>query len=75
MQRSCRNCCTGNETKVWGDQAYRGQHKVIHACAPRVKIARTNGSALRRVDEVEREKNRVKAKVRAKVEHVLPSSN
>ena len=62
----------GDETKVWGDQAYRGQRKVIHECAPRAKDCtnqRYRHSGV--VDEVEREKNRVKSKVRAKVEHVF----
>jgi IS5 family transposase len=62
----------GDETKVWGDQAYRGQRKVIHECAPRAKDCtnqRDRHSGV--VDEVEREKNRVKAKVCAKVEHVF----
>jgi len=62
----------GDETKVWGDQAYRGQSKVIHECAPRAKDCtnqRSRHSGV--VDEVEREKNRVKSKVRAKVEHVF----
>jgi IS5 family transposase len=62
----------GDETKVWGDQAYRGQRKVIHACAPRAKDC-TNQRYRHAgvVNDVEREKNRVKSKVRAKVEHVF----
>ena len=62
----------GDETKVWGDQAYRGQSKVIRECAPRAKDCtnqRYRHSGV--VDEVEREKNRVKSKVRSKVEHVF----
>jgi IS5 family transposase len=62
----------GDETKVWGDQAYRGQSKVIHECAPRAKDCtnqRYRHSGV--VDEVEREKNRVKSRVRSKVEHVF----
>jgi transposase, IS5 family len=35
----------GEETRVWGDQAYRGQSEVIHQCAPRV--AGLHPSALR----------------------------
>ena len=27
----------GEETRVWGDQAYRGQREVIHAVAPRAQ--------------------------------------
>lgn len=62
----------GDETRVYGDQAYRGQTAVIRHHAPRAqdftnRRYRHNGQ----VDEVEREKNRTKAKVRAKVEHAI----
>jgi IS5 family transposase len=62
----------GRETRVYGDQAYRGQTAVIRHHAPRAqdftnRRYRHGG----RVDEVEREKNRTKAKVRAKVEHAI----
>lgn len=62
----------GDETRVYGDQAYRGQTGVIRHHAPRAqdftnRRYRHNGQ----VDEVEREKNRTKAKVRAKVEHAI----
>lgn len=62
----------GDETRVYGDQAYRGQTTVIRHHAPRAqdftnRRCRHNGH----VDEVEREKNRTKAKVRAKVEHAI----
>jgi transposase, IS5 family len=57
----------GNETRVWGDQAYRGQRAVIRQHAPRAKDF-VNRRYRRRgvVDEVERAKNRTKSKVRAK---------
>lgn len=60
----------GNETRVWGDQAYRGQREVIREHAPKAKDFtnkryRQNGI----IDEVERAKNRTKSKVRAKGEH------
>src|SRR5215472_12878792 len=60
----------GNETRVWGDQAYRGQRAVIRQHAPRA-LDFTNRRYRHRgvVDEVERAKNRTKSKVRAKVEH------
>ena len=60
----------GNETRVYGDQAYRGQAVVIRACAPNAKDF-TNQRYRHRggVDEVERGKNRTKSGVRAKVEH------
>jgi len=62
----------GNETRVWGDQAYRGQRAVIRAHAPRARDFvnrryRHRGA----VDEVERAKNRTKSKVRARVEHAI----
>ena len=62
----------GQETRVYGDQAYRGQTAVIRQHAPRAqdftnRRYRHNGH----VDEVEREKNRTKSKVWAKVEHVI----
>jgi transposase, IS5 family len=60
----------GEETRVWGDQAYRGQTDIIREHAPHAqdftnKRYRHNGS----VDEAERARNRTKSKVRAKVEH------
>ncbi len=60
----------GDETRVWGDQAYRGQREVIREHAPKAKDFtnkryRQNGV----IDEVERAKNRTKSKVRAKGEH------
>ncbi len=62
----------GRETRVWGDQAYRGKRDVIRAHAPKArdftnKRHRHNGI----VDEAERAKNRAKSKVRAKVEHAI----
>lgn len=62
----------GEETRVWGDQAYRGQADVIKAHAPNAKDF-TNRRYRHRgvVDEAERAKNRTKSKVRAKVEHAF----
>ena len=62
----------GEETKVWGDQAYRGQSEAIHEVAPRAQDLthqryRYNG----RVNEIERVKNRTKSHVRSRVEHVF----
>src|SRR2546421_3137035 len=62
----------GKETRVWGDQAYRGP-------AGRDPPARTASAGLRQpplpppreVDEVERAKIHTKSKVRAKVEHSI----
>jgi IS5 family transposase len=60
----------GRETRVWGDQAYRGQREVIRAHAPKA-LDFTNRRYRHRgvVDETERRKNRTKSGVRAKVEH------
>lgn len=62
----------GEETRVWGDQAYRGQTDVIKAHAPNAKDF-TNRRYRHRgiVDEIERAKNRTKSKVRSKVEHSI----
>jgi IS5 family transposase len=62
----------GEETRVWGDQAYKGQSPVIKECAPNAqdhthrRYRYKNG-----IDEQERDKNRSKSSVRSKVEHVF----
>ncbi len=62
----------GEETRVWGDQAYRGQTEVIKHFAPLAqdhthrRYRYKNG-----IDEEERAKNRTKSSVRSKVEHVF----
>ena len=62
----------GEETRVWGDQAYRGQNEVIHECAPGAQDCTHRRYRYKdRVDEVERAKNRNKSRVRSKVEHVF----
>ena len=62
----------GEETRVWGDQAYRGQTEVIRTHAPNAADF-TNRRTRHRgiIDEAERAKNRTKSKVRAKVEHAF----
>src|SRR5271163_1703145 len=62
----------GEETRVWGDQAYRGQRSVIIGHAQRAKDF-TNRRYRHKgvVDEAERAKNRTKSKIRAKVEHAF----
>jgi transposase, IS5 family len=57
----------GGETRVWGDQAYRGQRAAIRKRAPRARDF-TNRRYRQRgvVDEVERAKNRTKSKVRTR---------
>src|SRR2546427_3682674 len=62
----------GEETRVWGDQAYKGQSHVIKEGAPGAqdhthrRYRYKNG-----IDEQERAKNRTKSSVRSKVEHVM----
>src|SRR5947207_3166589 len=62
----------GEETRVWGDQAYRGQSEVIRECAPQAQDCTHRRYRYKDgVDEVERAKNRTKSRVRSKVEHVF----
>ena len=62
----------GDETRVYGDQAYRGQKATIRQHAPCARDF-TNRRYRHRgvVDEVERSKNRSKSRIRAKVEHSI----
>jgi IS5 family transposase len=62
----------GEETKVWGDQAYRGQTEAIREVAPAAQDMTNKRYRYKdRIDEVERAKNRTKSRVRSKVEHVF----
>src|SRR6266699_6772265 len=62
----------GEETRVWGDQAYRGQSEVLREHAPHDQdFTHQRYRYKDRIDDVEREKNRTKSKVRSKVEHVF----
>src|SRR5260370_37774062 len=62
----------GEETRVWGDQAYRGQTEVIRKCAPQAQDCTHRRYRYKNlIDEVERAKNRSKSTVRSKVEHVF----
>ena len=62
----------GKETRVWGDQAYRGQKVAIRAVAPRVRdFTNQRYRWGTRVDETIKAANRRKSKIRAKVEHVF----
>jgi IS5 family transposase len=62
----------GRETRVWGDQAYRGQRAVIRRHAPKARDFINRRYRYRgMVNMVERAKNRTKSKVRAKVEHPI----
>ncbi|MEK9134132.1 MAG: IS5 family transposase [Pseudomonadota bacterium] len=62
----------GGETRVWGDQAYRGQGEAIRQRAPKAKDFTSRRYRYRGVvDEAERARNRTKSKVRSKVEHSI----
>lgn len=62
----------GEETKVWGDQAYRGQTAAIHEAAPQAQDLTSQRYRYKdRIDEEERERNRTKSRVRSRVEHVF----
>ena len=65
-----RDLLHGDETRVWGDQAYRGQREVIRDHAPNAADF-TNRRYWHRgvVDAAEQARNRTRSKVRAKVEH------
>jgi IS5 family transposase len=62
----------GKETRVWGDQAYRGQKQAMRTMAPRARDFTNQryrwGS---RIDHQIKATNRTKSRVRAKVEHVF----
>ena len=60
----------GEERKVWGDGAYQGQGETIRQAAPQAQDMTSRRVQYKDfVDAVEKAKNRVKARVRAKVEH------
>ena len=62
----------GEETRLWGDPADRGQTAGIRECAPQAQdCIHRRSRHNNRVDEVERAKNRTKSTVRSKVEHVF----
>ena len=62
----------GNERRVYGDSAYASQKTLIEGKAPMAKDF-TNQRTKRNgvVDEVARDKNRNKSRIRARVEHVF----
>jgi len=60
----------GEESKVWGDGAYQGQGEAIRQAAPHAQDRTSRRVQYKNfVDELEKAKNRTKARVRAKVEH------
>ncbi len=62
----------GEETAVWGDQAYQGQAAVLAERAPKA-VDRTNRRwrSKLQVWPEQRERNRVQSKTRSRVEHVF----
>ncbi|MGA7522802.1 MAG: IS5 family transposase [Acidobacteriaceae bacterium] len=64
------NLLHGEERRVWGDGGYQGQGEAIRAAAPHAQDMTSRRTRYKDyVDQLERAKNRVKARVRAKVEH------
>jgi transposase, IS5 family len=62
----------GDERRVWGDSAYTGKGETIGEAAPRARdFAQKKASRYLSLTECDREKNRLKSKVRARVEHVF----
>lgn len=62
----------GNEHRVYGDSAYASQKALITQGAPKAKdFTNQKGSRHKPLTEREREKNRTKSQVRAKVEHAF----
>ena len=60
----------GEERKVWGDGGYQGQGEAIRQASPRAQDMTSRRVRYKDfVDELQKAKNRVKARVRAKVEH------
>jgi len=60
----------GNETRLYGDSAYTGQNEVLKQVAPKAKDF-TNKRARRNrpLSDADKDTNRRKSQVRAKVEH------
>jgi len=62
----------GQETAVWGDAAYTGQGKVIEQHAPWAQdFTQHRGRAYKYLSQMQREVNRKRSKVRARVEHAI----
>lgn len=62
----------GNERRVYGDSAYSSQKELIAAAAPKARdFTNKNGTRSKTLTEQERETNRRKSSVRAKVEHAF----
>jgi len=64
------NLLHGNETRLYGDSAYTGQKEVLKQIAPNAKDFTNKRAARNRpLTDADKEANRRKSQVRAKVEH------
>lgn len=62
----------GKETRVWGDQAYRGQRDQMRKVAPRARdFTNQRYRWGKRIDERIKAVNRTKSSIRSKVEHTI----
>jgi transposase, IS5 family len=62
----------GDERKIWGDASYQGHGDKMRAKAPHAQDMTSRRARYKQiVDELQRRKNRTKAQVRSKVEHVF----
>ncbi|HEX4857517.1 MAG TPA: IS5 family transposase [Usitatibacteraceae bacterium] len=62
----------GNEERVYGDSTYSGQKAVTRQLAPAAKdFSQAKAGRYRELTDTERDKTRVKSKVREKVEHAF----
>lgn len=62
----------GKETAVWGDAAYVGQGKVIEQYSPWAQdMTQRRGRGYKYLSQMQREVNRKRSKVRARVEHAI----
>ena len=62
----------GRELAIWGDAAYTGQTKVIEEHAPwAVDLTQRRGRGYKYLNTIQREINRKRSKVRARVEHAI----
>jgi IS5 family transposase len=62
----------GDETRVWGDWAYRGQIAVIRESAPSAAdFTQPHSSRAKNLSARQRKSNRTKSRVRSRVEHVF----
>jgi IS5 family transposase len=66
------NLLHGGETRVWGDSAYAGQTEKIQARAPRATdLTQKRGRGYKYLSEQQRQINRARSRVRARVEHAI----